>query len=94
MTIYTSLGYPHIIAALVAYISAFVVFFGTKGSSTHKAWGRVFAVSMLTVASTGALMYFESGRLSPFYVFSALIFWSIGKIRTSLEVKTEFRLFV
>jgi uncharacterized membrane protein len=46
----------HITAGLVALIAGAIALYATKGSPLHRRAGMVFAVAMLAMSSTGALM--------------------------------------
>jgi uncharacterized membrane protein len=46
----------HIIAGLLALITGAVALYAAKGSKVHRKSGRVFAIAMLVMSSTGAVM--------------------------------------
>lgn len=46
----------HIVAGSIALLAGFVALFSTKGGRVHRGAGTAFAVAMLAMAATGALM--------------------------------------
>ncbi len=76
----------HISSALLALLLAAVVLIAPKGTRFHKRMGYVFAVTLLLVNGSAALMYNLTGRFNLLHVFVmislvSLIYGMIPAIR-------------
>jgi uncharacterized membrane protein len=48
--------YIHITAGVLALIAGFIALYATKGASVHRKFGMAFAIAMLTMTSSAAIM--------------------------------------
>jgi hypothetical protein len=51
------LGWPHMVASLVAMAAFVRVIFTRKGGEAHRTWGRIYAISYATLCITGLGIY-------------------------------------
>lgn len=91
MTFETIMTIIHVTAVFMSYISAYYVFIHPKGVKEHKILGKVYAISMLTLALSGFGIYESSGTFSIFHFFSILTITSItaGWVAIIRYVKTK-----
>lgn len=68
----------HIVGALSAYLTAFLIFTQRVGSRRHRMIGIGYAVAMLTTALSGFGLY-NFGHPSIFHVFSVITVVSISR---------------
>lgn len=71
-------GWIHVSGIILSYITAFFVFFRPKAGPTHKKWGKIYAVSMLTAALSGFGMYGFTGSFNIFHVCSVITITSVS----------------
>ncbi len=68
----------HILGAVSAYLTAFLIFTQRVGSPRHRIIGIGYAVAMLTTALSGFGIY-TWGHLSVFHIFSIITFLTISR---------------
>ena len=68
----------HIVGAIAAYLTAFLIFTQRVGSHRHRIIGTGYAVAMLTTALSGFGLY-NFGHPSIFHVFSVITVVSISR---------------
>lgn len=68
----------HVIGAISAYVTAFVIFTQRVGGRNHRLIGIAYAVAMLTTALSGFGMY-NFGHPSVFHVFSVITTVTISR---------------
>ncbi|PSK97586.1 DUF2306 domain-containing protein [Cecembia rubra] len=92
----TSLGWFHLVTALVALISGAYVLFKPKGTKRHKQVGYIYVFSMILVCSSALGIYNLTGNFGIFHILA------IGGISTLIagmipllikSMKEEYRVF-
>lgn len=61
-------GQLHTLLGVVALIAGAAIFLRRKGTRSHKAIGRVYVASMLSLNVTALMLYHLTGRFGPFHV--------------------------
>jgi uncharacterized membrane protein len=46
----------HIVAGLLSLLTGFVALYATKGGTTHRRWGKAFAVAMATMTGSAFIV--------------------------------------
>lgn len=79
---YLQLAYFHLAAVVPAFLIGAYLFLARKGTSRHRAWGKVYLVLMLLVAISGLLMQAQVGptwlgHFGFIHLFSVLVLFSV-----------------
>lgn len=67
-----SMGFLHLISAVIAMIAGMFVLLSTKGTSLHKKMGYLYAVSMVIMIATSFMIYNLFGKFGIFHWLSLL----------------------
>lgn len=92
----TSLGWFHLVSALIAMVAGAYVLFKPKGTTRHKQIGYIYVTSMILVCGSALGIYNLTGKFGVFHILAFVGFATLiaGMIPILLKnIKTEHRIF-
>lgn len=69
---HSTVGFVHLVSALLAMLTGALVLLNTKGGLFHKRMGYAYVMSMLTLNVTAFMIYHLFGKFGPFHALSIL----------------------
>ena len=70
-------GFVHVLAAVAALATGFVVLADRKGTARHRLLGRAYGIAMIVMNGTALLIYELFGRFGPFHWFAVFSLASV-----------------
>lgn len=92
----TSLGWFHLVSALIAMVAGAYVLFKPKGTKRHKQIGYIYVTSMILVCGSALGIYNLTGKFGVFHILAFVGFATLiaGMIPILLKsIKREHRVF-
>lgn len=74
----SSLGWTHLVFALVALLAGAAVLLTRKGTRWHRTLGHVYATSMLGLNATALFIYHLTGRFNVFHALALVSLLSLA----------------
>ena len=80
------IGWPHMLASVVAMLAFVRVIFARKGSSPHRAWGRVYAIAYGVLCITSLAIYSQQRFWFPHWLaIAGLAVLCVGYLAVRLK---------